>query len=101
MINEQLAEEMNETKDVSPEVNVVKVEVDTTIESALTTETSEVTFMSSGNEKPAIDTSLVKIKVSYPKDFEGEKYMKEGMIYQVSKESAQLFVDKKIAKIIK
>jgi hypothetical protein len=48
-----------------------------------------------------VDHSLVTVKVSYPENFKGKKYMAEGKEYQVSAQSAQMFVELGIAQIVK
>ena len=43
------------------------------------------------------DDRLVKVEISYPKDFKGTKYFKDGDIKEVSPETAELFIQKGIA----
>lgn len=43
---------------------------------------------------------MVKVKISYPKDFKGPKFYKEGDTPDVSEESAEHFVKLGIGKIL-
>jgi hypothetical protein len=48
-----------------------------------------------------VDAGLVKVLISYPEGYAGTKYLQNGKTYEVSKESADLFVSKGIGQIIK
>jgi hypothetical protein len=47
------------------------------------------------------DPDVVKFKVSYPKDFEGEKHLRQGEVYPMHKDTAAKLQELKIGKIIK
>jgi hypothetical protein len=50
--------------------------------------------------EPYRNPNDVTIRIEYPKGYSGAKYHKDGDVTIVSKESAELFVKKGIAKII-
>lgn len=62
----------------------------------------EVTVESIGSEKPEVDVNvgLTKIEISYPEDFNGKKFFKNGDVKFVSKEVAAQLENVGIAKII-
>lgn len=43
---------------------------------------------------------MVKFKIKYPKDYKGKKYHKDGDIVEVSEESAAIFTERKIGKVV-
>ena len=55
-----------------------------------------IQYISSGDD-PKVDNSLVKVTVHYPKDFTGARYLTDGKTYEVSKATAELFIEKGIA----
>lgn len=94
-------ENEQQSKDLTPDVNMTEVKVDSSISEDLTIAVSEVQYISEKGVPPSADPSLVKVRISYPKDYEGPKHMKDGEVKEVSKEVAQLFIDRKIAKLVK
>ena len=69
-------------------------------EELLTVSTATATPISVGeSEAPAADPRLVKVIISYPKNYEGKKILPEGE-RETSPESAEIFVKKGIAKIV-
>ena len=60
--------------------------------------TKVVSSASSG--RPVADNSLVKIVIEYPKKWQKEKFYKDGDIREVSRESANTFIEIGIAKLI-
>jgi hypothetical protein len=66
-------------------------------------EISSITVETSSNESATtyIDQHLVKIEISYPKDYKSHKFLSDGDVKEVSKEVADAFVQMGIAKIVK
>lgn len=48
-----------------------------------------------------LDPGLPRVKVHYPKDYEGDKFYRDGDVYPVSQEVADQLVNAKIATIVK
>jgi|GEM_PF-4820106 len=44
--------------------------------------------------------ALIKVEISYPKEYEGPKLMHEGREYNVSPETAEILINKGIASIV-
>jgi hypothetical protein len=62
----------------------------------LTISTGTVLSVASSKSEE-VDTSLVKVLVSYPEGYTGGRYMTDGQEYSVSLETANLFIEKGIA----
>jgi hypothetical protein len=60
-----------------------------------------VSSISSNTEPVDVNNGLTKIKISYPKDFKGNKFYQDGDEKFVSAESAKQFVELGIATIMK
>ena len=67
------------------------------------TTVSTVGVTKATTEKEVVDLNpgLARIKVSYPKDYEGDKFYREGGVYPVSQEVAEQLVAAKIATLVK
>lgn len=59
-----------------------------------------VDLIRSSYTDPVEDNRLIKMKVSYPENFKGKKYMKDGDLIAVSPESAERFEKLGLAKKI-
>jgi hypothetical protein len=56
-----------------------------------------VEVISSSYSKPPVDTSLVKIKVGYPNDYQDKKHLVDGKEYEVHESTAEILINKGIA----
>lgn len=66
-------------------------------EDALVINTGTVTDLSTPQEE-LVDNSLVNVKISYPKDYTGKRFHKDGATVPMSTETAELLIEKGIAK---
>lgn len=69
-------------------------------ESSLTIGAAVSRVISSSATAISEDTSLVEIRISYPKDYKRKMFFKNNEIKKVSKEVAQQFADMGIAEIV-
>jgi hypothetical protein len=105
------AEELNKQEPVAdnPETVIAPGSTDetpgTVVDAALAPKAEEllvlggvtVQSLSVGNNKPPVDTSLVKIKVQYPDDHKGKRHLLNGKEYEVSEATATALIKKGIA----
>jgi hypothetical protein len=91
---ETLEEVKDTPKDQKPAEE--KAESKPGVMSVTTAVTSEV--IRSSATDPGKDKRLVDIKISYPEGYKGTRHMKEGVVYEVSPETAEVLIKKGIAK---
>lgn len=50
--------------------------------------------------QPHADANVVKVKIQYPEDYKGKKFFADGVVQEVSKETAGIFLEKGIATLV-
>jgi hypothetical protein len=113
MIDEKAPEEITPDSPGEPEVQSTPEEIKTEeVNEPEQVDDKKLVIGSVGNmtihnagvvarERPPVPKNTVTIQVKYPKDFRGQRFFKDGDKREVSQESADQFVKKGIAKIIK
>lgn len=89
---------VTEPEITTPEPDMTTVVVNETEQSAGTISV-KVLSTDTNKETPVNGQVLVKVNVSYPKDFKGNRYLPEGE-RELSAESAEILIRKGIAKMV-